>query len=187
MDIFAEALLRDGVAVIPIPFLSTLDSIMHARSELDAEISKFPEFKRDYVANAAFVRSVKGAVSKRELVKGGFAALGTPSSFHNAFVRQHRTMVHPIVMEVMQALASNADFKHITKHKAWRCSQEMDRLLIRPVGASASAEAWHRDSSPTAAPGDIVFGGWLNLDTHPQHFSCQLRTQNYTGSFFLRV
>lgn len=182
MELYAESLFRDGVAVVPIPFLSTLESIARARSALDAEISAFPEFRPEYVVDGAFVRSVKGGVSKRELVKGGFAALGTPSSFHNSFVRQMRTDVHPIGVKLFEALASRVDFRSTTEGKEWRCSQEMDRLLIRPAGVSPTSEMWHRDSSPAASSGDLVFGGWLNLDTQPQHFSCQLRTQDYTGS-----
>ncbi len=178
VNLFAETLYHDGVVVVPVPSLATLEHIMRVRTALDTEISSFPEFKPAYVSDGAFVRSAKGAVSKHELVKGGFAALGTPSSFHNSLVREQRMQVHPIAVGVLRALVTRDDFPRHT-----RVCQEIDRLLIRPAGMSPSAEMWHRDSSPAASAGDIVFGGWLNLDTQPQQFSCQLRTHTYTGLF----
>jgi len=42
--------------------------------------------------------------------------------------------------------------------------------MVRPVGAAA--ETWHRDESPTARDDDLIFGGWINMDNHPQIFSC---------------
>ena len=38
-----------------------------------------------------------------------------------------------------------------------------DRFSIRRVGTATSAESWHRDVGGKA-PGDIIYGGWLNLD-----------------------
>ena len=40
-------------------------------------------------------------------------------------------------------------------------SQLIDRVLVRPKGATPSADSWHRDSSPYASTPSLVFGGWL--------------------------
>jgi hypothetical protein len=120
--------------------------------------------------------------NKRPLVKGGFSVLGNPSSFHNDFVRDTRKVLHSSVKELMQALVTLPDF--IAKRRdapRLKFCQEIDRMMIRPIGVVPTSESWHRDSSPRSLGkssneegADLVFGGWLNLDLSPQTFSCVL-------------
>jgi hypothetical protein len=48
-------------------------------------------------------------------------------------------------------------------------------MMNRPAMQEPTAEAWHRDiiekSTGNIAPGDIIFGGWVNTSKHPQAFS----------------
>jgi hypothetical protein len=54
----------------------------------------------------------------------------------------------------------------------------IDRILVRPPLDVPTKESWHRDESPYSKEGDIVFGGWLNLDEDVQKFSCVLGTHH---------
>ena len=45
-------------------------------------------------------------------------------------------------------------------------------MLYRKVGRSPSRESWHRDEAINAEENDQIFGGWINLDTEDQYFSC---------------
>ncbi len=179
----AAKLLRTGVVTIPIPGLETKSKRDAARAALDKAISNFPEFKRKYVQDGGWVfhkqKGKKGIVAnKNRLVLGGFAALGTPSSFHNPFVRRWRMLVHTHVKDLMRQVVMHHDFPMDDRDRETvRFAQEIDRLMIRPAGAAPPAEAWHRDSSPLAAPGDFMFGGWLNFDDTNQTFSCVLPTE----------
>ena len=183
MAVAAAQLLRTGVVTIPIPELSTADKRAAARAALDRAIAKFPEFKRSYVQSGGWVfhkdkKGDKGVVAnKNKLVLGGFAALGNPSSFHNPFVRRWRMLVHGHARQLMQGVVLHPEFPMAAKdRKTVRFEQEIDRLMVRPAGSAPPAEAWHRDSSPAAAPGDFMFGGWLNFDDTNQTFSCVLPT-----------
>ena len=173
MEEYAKALLRDGCVCIPVAEFNTTAKIEAARAELDREISRFPEFKPAYVHNGATLPDG----NKRTLVMGGFSALGNPSSFHNMFVRRLRALLQPHARHLMQSLALLPEFQSFRPDAlTLKFCQEIDRLMIRPIGKQATAECWHRDSSPRARPEDIVFGGWLNLDTVPQKFSCKLKS-----------
>ena len=47
----------------------------------------------------------------------------------------------------------------------------IDRVLMRAIGDMATTESWHRDVAKDTDDGDIVYGGWINLDcsqTDPQ-------------------
>lgn len=148
-----EDLVRDGVVVIPcVP----PEKLVSVRKQLRSELIRFPEFKPHSIG-------VRGG----RWVMGGFSALGNPASFHNPTVRLLREWA-------MVAAVRNLFKKYVRDHKTTkhRLEQIIDRLAIRPIGASATAESWHRDIAVGMAPGDDVFGGWINLDSVNQEFSC---------------
>lgn len=99
------------------------------------------------------------------LTLGGFGALAIPSSFHHPNIRFIRHKVYNIVKPQLKKYFSNHSYVELL----------FDRVSIRRVGSSTSAESWHRDVCPDSLPEDIILGGWINLDPsgHPnQTFSC---------------
>lgn len=99
-------------------------------------------------------------------VMGGFAAFGNPSSFHNPTVRKYRQWAASIVVpRLLKPLIRQTNVKY-------NVEQCMERMTIRVPGEKPSAESWHRDESKIASGNDRVFGGWVNLDSTPQYFSC---------------
>lgn len=97
-------------------------------------------------------------------VKGGMAALGNPSSFHNSYVRNIRQWAH-------NAALKQVFLPILQKDKRLLFEQDIDRMLFRRPPAKPGAESWHRDESLNAKEGDTIYGGWINLDTEPQYFS----------------
>jgi len=96
-----------------------------------------------------------------EYVLGGFGAIGIPSMFHHPDLRELRgacyEAVYPYFAQAFPGRKMEALF---------------DRLSVRRKGTTTSAESWHRDVG--GKPGDLILGGWLNLDaagTKPQYFS----------------
>lgn len=140
----AQQLLTKGYTVIKI-----FDDTEQLCREIDNEMQNMPEFK-------------PGA-KLEDIILGGFSALGNPSSFHNETVRKIRAQVHPKVCEM---------FREYEKDNGRLLEQVIDRLMVRPAGRSPSREMWHRDVCPKVAEGDIIFGGWVNLDSTDQTFSC---------------
>lgn len=130
-------------------------SLPDLRREFRDTCSQFPEFKK----------------SGSGYVLGGFAALANPASFHNPLVRKLRQWCMVTVLPYMSALA-----------KGRKLEQVLDRMMYRMAGDSPSKESWHRDEAPQAAPDDITFGGWLNLDDSPQWFSCAPGSHCTTGT-----
>ena len=99
------------------------------------------------------------------LTLGGFGALATPSSFHHPDIRFIRRSVYNLIKKVLKPLFPNHS----------RLELLFDRVSVRRVGTSTSTESWHRDVSPVSLPGDVILGGWVNLDPdgYPsQSFSC---------------
>ena len=60
--------------------------------------------------------------------------------------------------------------------------QCFDRMMRRIPGERTDAESWHRDEAKNTQPGDDIFGGWINLDAQPQHFSCAPGTHLEAGA-----
>ena len=148
---------KDGVVVVDILNSNQLKEISNI---LNDSIHSFREYK---------------STNTNIFVMGGFAGLGNPSSFHNPFVRKMRREIHPIAKRII----SNS-FVDIIQEKKYKFAQEICRMLIRDKGLKPTPESWHRDVSPNPTDEDeIVFGGWLNLDTKSQYFSCILGTQKY--------
>ena len=163
MNALALRLLRDGVVSIPIQEISTAAQRDAALRALDLEMLNFPEFNERYVHDG-------GA-----MFAAGVSALGTASSFHNLFVRRLRQQLQTHARELFQELVSLPMFEAMhQKSRDFKLEQLIDRLLVRPGRARATAEAWHRDTSPGAEPEDVIFGGWVNFSQHRQTLSCQL-------------
>lgn len=150
MKIAATALDRVGYTIIQVLTPEEV-SVYHRGLMLD--MKHFPEY-------------VEGHDLGKQVL-GGFGALGNPSSFHCGSVRNLRVLAHPKVEKLMRV------FKKQTDGVPDNLEQIIDRVLYRTKGNSASKESWHRDIAPGTPQGDMVFGGWLNLDTTGvQHFSC---------------
>lgn len=94
-----------------------------------------------------------------QFVAGGFSALGNPSSFHNPFVRKMRRLAYNIHCKLFEGCGLNG-------HALF------DRMMLRPVGKSPTAESWHRDITPNLSSEDTLFGGWINFNSGSQYFSC---------------
>ena len=142
-----EALNAKGYAVIPSMF-SDKELRNSTRDLIDEDVNSFREFKED-------------AVDRGPL--GGFGVYNNPSSFHCRTVRDLRSEIYTEVSPFIDALKPDDSYKK---------EFVIDRLMVRPAGTSPSPEQWHRDESPGAISGDIVLGGWLNLDNSQQLFSC---------------
>jgi hypothetical protein len=94
-----------------------------------------------------------------QFVAGGFSALGNPSSFHNPFVRKMRDIAYKTHCKLFEGCGLNG-------HALF------DRMMLRPIGKSPTAESWHRDITPNLSSEDTMFGGWINFNTESQYFSC---------------
>ncbi len=101
------------------------------------------------------------------LTLGGFGALGIPSSFHHPDIRFMRTLIYDLVKPQLKGTHKNLELL-------------FDRVSVRRPNTSISKESWHRDICPNAKEGDVILGGWINLDpigTPPQYFSCSPGSQ----------
>jgi len=108
-------------------------------------------------------------MTQTNIAAGGFAALNHPSSFHNQFVRSLRMRAHgEVVFRDLFGMATGAN------SGSTHLEQVVDRMMLRRSSQEPTAEAWHRDVAVGTHAGDRVFGGWINLNKFPQHFSCVL-------------
>ncbi len=151
-----------GVVVIP---LLTSEELNYYHNSLITEIDNFPE----YLDNLESIS--KG---KRQLVMGGFGALGNPSSIHNLTSRKLRRRI----MDVAKPFFKSFTTKYLSDGNIY-LEQLFDRLSVRVEGTSTTKESWHRDIAPLKKefPNDEVFGGWVNLDLkNDQYFSCVPKT-----------
>jgi hypothetical protein len=147
-DKYINELITDGVSVFPV---LTKNELKCYHDHFYKEIKKFPE----YLPTAKIY------------VQGGFGALGNPGSFHNTTVR---TLRMRLMFSIIPLLSKYPKINKI--------EQLIDRMSIRRVGTSLSKESWHRDISKDTIKGDIIFGGWINLDlNNEQKFSCVKGTQ----------
>ena len=149
---YVEHLKREGWVVIPC--LGETVTMRKHNVDFKKALSKMPEY------NNAPAMVIKGT----PFVKGGMAALGNPSSFHNSYVRTIRQWAH-------NAALKQVFLPILKKDKRLKFEQDIDRMLFRRPPAKPGAESWHRDESLNAKEGDTIYGGWINLDTEPQYFS----------------
>jgi len=159
-----QAFKRYGVITVPVV---PVDEIEDYREQFKDTLRGFPEYSRHPT-------NIDKDSSNHELVYvlGGFAALGNPSSFHNKFARNLRLRakeaVKPLFKEFIDRIHDN-EVKNDSK-----LEMLIDRMMYRFQSQKPSSESWHRDVVPEQRlnDSDEVFGGWINLDTKDQYFSC---------------
>ena len=101
-------------------------------------------------------------------VLGSFGALGNPSSFHHPDVRFIRKYVYDHVTPQLKQLFPTKKIEML-----------FDRVSVRKAGTTVPGEKWHRDVCDSKPDGDIILGGWINLDKDDiQKFSCVPGTHN---------
>lgn len=149
------SLATDGVTVVPIPDMP----LRSVQREFYETCNSFPEYRPGHT---------------HQYVLGGFAALGNPASFHNPLVRKLREWCMAALMPEFRGVA-----QALPAH--FRLEQMYDRMMLRVCGEAPSKESWHRDED-TAATNDIKLGGWANLDSTPQFFSCIRGSHSPAGS-----
>ena len=152
---YQRTLRQRGVVVVPTP-LADAAARLNARRAFLAHLGESPEFRLPCPSSTDTVDPTW------QPVKGGFAALGNPSSFHHPWVREMREKVQAHLLDVDVLPMQSHDY----------LEQCFDRLMFRQPGQTPSAESLHRDEAKTAHPEDDVFGGWINFDDSDQHFSC---------------
>lgn len=153
----AKELNDTGVVVIKHDwFVNNLETI---QKRFMNTLHNFPEYRRD-PKNPD--KTHDGQILKYAL--GGFGALGNPASFHNHFIRQLRQWCMNLAVPLF------SEFCKLRGHN-YKLEQIIDRMMYRLKGNKPTAEAWHRDEAITE-PGDLTFGGWINLDSKSQYLSC---------------
>lgn len=142
---YTQILIRDGVVVVP---AFDMKDVTLYNSAFWQTVQSFPEYLDTSIT-----------------VQGAFGALGNPASFHNPVVRHIRMNMMFRAVPILKGLAGRASPEK-------NIEQLVDRMSIRRRGTTLGKETWHRDVSP-APPGDVILGGWVNLDTEGiQRFSC---------------
>ena len=149
---YASFLNTHGYVCVPLLSSSDLDL---AIASVTNEVANFPEFQH-------------APTDPPQYVLGGFAALANAASFHNPTVRHLRTLAHSKMLPIFKELVRTGD-KGYTHNM--NLEQLIDRLLIRSPGQTPSGESWHRDVALGTLLNDVVFGGWINLDTSAQVFT----------------
>lgn len=95
-------------------------------------------------------------------VMGAFGALANPSSQHHPQIRALRSALYNHMFPIFQTAFTGKFLELIA-----------DRFSIRNQDQPISSESWHRDCSAIIGPNDLIFGGYINLDTtQTQYFSC---------------
>lgn len=162
-EAWANDLRTYGAAVVPV-FYEDERAAWEAR--LFEAMDEFPEYK------------ARGRNAQRVL--GGFGALGNPSSFHHPAVRHFRAVTkRGVFAPLFGKFAGEADMN---------LEMLFDRLCVRCEDfLRPSEEAWHRDIYDGAKyklrplpAGDLLFGGWTNLDHRDQKFVGLLGTHAET-------
>jgi hypothetical protein len=180
MSANAAYLNKNGYVVICAPWFTGKDVVARMRAEFEKEVLKFPEFK--VRPKFADVRTFPGGLDRYDETTtpylryglGGTSFLGAPSFQHNAFVRRLRDKVmHTLITHLFRAYVR--DILRDEKRE-YKLHQFLDRAMIRPAGDVALAESWHRDIAPGMSEDDLTFGGWINLDSVDQVFTCVRKT-----------
>jgi len=156
---YAELLNEFGYVVVPV-YKDAAVNIKNA--EFIQTLVNMPEFVETPPGPGQFEGEI-------HYVKGGFSALGNPSSFHNSFVREVRRDCMKIAVELFREL-----------QRVTRCpmniEQIVDRMRVLRPKSEIKAESWHRDTTPKHMrnPEDLIYGGWISFDRYtdaPQQFS----------------
>ncbi len=151
-------LIREGYIVIPTP-LAKKNKRREAVQQFDQMLVEHKEFLNPDLNDPDW-----------KPVLGGFAALGTPTSFHHPWIRamREKVLAHAIDEDVLPYANRNLE-------------KPFDRVTFRRKGQKPTEESVHRDEAKTAQLGDDVFGGWLNLDDEDQIFTAVPRTHFEQG------
>lgn len=157
-----ESLKRLGVTTIKV---LEADEIQQYRTDFTKTMYDFPEYKRSEINP-----TLDSHGNPMVYVLGGFGALGNPGSFHNPFVRKLRLRIKKCVIPLFKEVIKNIPGGHHTVN----LEMLVDRMMFRTDSQAPSVEAWHRDVVPPEKiyDADEIYGGWINLDTKSQFFSC---------------
>jgi Domain of unknown function (DUF4326) len=167
---YAKQLHEEGYTVVPI---YSKEEVKEMRKKFIKMLDKeMPEYNHDPLTKV--VPSFKG---EQFFVKGGFGALGNPSSFHHPLIRSMRTDAMEKAKKVFQNLREEDE--SITDE--YKLEQLVDRARMLRAKASITPESWHRDTTPAkkmnkvrgkkvVLDDDLIFGGWIALDG-PQKLS----------------
>lgn len=100
---------------------------------------------------------------------GWFGAFGV-LFIHSPAVRQLRSHCHDAILQVLRKeFGERGLFAQFL----------VDRFVVRQAGARVPPETVHRDEPPTrGAPENrgVTFGGWVNVSSSTQYFTCWLGT-----------
>jgi hypothetical protein len=141
--------------------LPCVDDVSRERNAILDALDNIPEFKKEC----------------KPFGLGGFGALASPSTFHIRKVQDLRWKAY-------LAFYDNI-FSKLKEEDGYQMEVIIDRLMVRPPYRKPTAEAWHRDEAKGAAHGDVIYGGWVNLDDTDQYFSCHpgSSTSSNNGGF----
>ena len=144
-----RVLYDQGVIVLNIPHFT--ENLAQLRAEFEHELTHFPEFKKHPKLN--------------EITKA-------PNARYNILSRKLRNdityyLIHEVLHNYIREYSPGSNLETV-----------IDRIMVRPPLDVPTKESWHRDESPYAKDGDVIFGGWLNLDEDNQKFSCVLGTHH---------
>ena len=173
-----HALLQNGIAVFKLD-----NDAMH--TWVKPLLTTLPELKDPVAAYSRLHEAVlpnsgsNVGVPTPQFVLGAFGAAGLPSLFH-----------HPIIREIRKSAYDTMRPQFAEAYNGWNLEVLFDRFGIRRNGLEVTGESWHRDTAPAnlIEPGDVVFGGWVNLDppldahgkaTVSQGFTCVLNSLEY--------
>ena len=137
------------------------------RAAIENGLSGAPEYKQ----NMRFDQLSKE--EGRVFQCGGTSLLGFPSSFHMPASRHLRKETADWLKPFFQAVCG--------EEKNKKLGINIDRLQVRPPGASAAGESWHRDVPASLREGEVWIGGMVPLDGTPISFCALTGTQANKG------
>lgn len=154
----ARNLVKDGVVVIPF-------QDMHAH--VAAILGSITEVK-DLKHQIEILDHKIDDVCPQTLVVGAFGAMGLPSTSHSPAARNLREIVYRKMYPMFAEMFPGRKLEML-----------FDRFGIRREGSDPTVEDWHRDEGPRS-PGDVVYGGFLNLNASEPDRHGQIRSQFFT-------
>ena len=148
---------RSGVTVVPI---FDQETVKQVNADLLDEVASYKEYKD---------QSIDVSNPKEQFALGSLGALPFASSFHSPQVRSIREKAYRALIE-----KDNAVFPDISssgESETCLVEQIMDTLNITPKDKGPSGVPYHRKMSAFLKEGEVVYGGWLNLN--PNKFETQ--------------
>lgn len=158
LDNCGKELLKKGVVVIDLHINKENHDFIHKTNWLE-EIKNIQ------------LRDFKTTEPTYGFVLGAFGALGNPASFHNELLYRLRYVLFQKISGMFGLMDNTKNLECL-----------FDRVAIRRKGTDISAESWHRDTCSVKQDSDVIYGGWINLDsTETQYFSCVPGTHMCSG------